>query len=82
VKSPMALFLEYFPDMEHLGFYNFTADVANTTLSILTCIHKVHILHYDFVPRNILVSPGGRVVVVCTVPYFTWFGLIRRRSQG
>ncbi|KIM72782.1 hypothetical protein PILCRDRAFT_829575 [Piloderma croceum F 1598] len=64
VKSPMALFLEYFPDMEHLGFYNFTADAANITLSILTRIHEAHILHYDFVPRNILVSSSGRVVVV------------------
>ncbi|KIM79890.1 hypothetical protein PILCRDRAFT_823071, partial [Piloderma croceum F 1598] len=64
VKSPMALFLEYFPDMKHLSFYNLTADVANAALSVLTCIHKVHILHYDFFSQNILVSPSGRVVVV------------------
>jgi hypothetical protein len=80
VKSPMALFLEYFPDMKHLSFYNLTADVANATLSVLIRIHEGHILHYDFFPRNILVSPSGRVVVVCIVPYFTWSGLIHTRD--
>jgi serine/threonine protein kinase len=77
VKSPMALFLEYFPDMKHLSFYNLTADVANAALSILTRIHEAHILHNDFFPRNILVSRNGRVVVVCIVPSFTWSGLIQ-----
>src|SRR5882762_10999607 len=69
VRSPMALFLEYFPNMKHVGFYNFTVGVANAALSILTRIHEAQILHYDFVPWNILVSPGGRVVIVCTAPY-------------
>ena len=55
--------------MKHLSFYNLTADVANTTLSVLTHIHVAHILHH-------LVSPSGRVVVVCIAPYFTWSGLI------
>lgn len=67
VRSPMALFLEYFPNMKHVGFYNLTVGVANAALSILTRIHEAQILHYDFVPRNILVSPGGRVVIVCTL---------------
>jgi len=76
VKSPVALFLEYFPDTKHLSFYILTADVANATLSVLTCIHEAHTLHYNFFTRNILVSPSGWVVVVCIVPYFTWSGLI------
>jgi serine/threonine protein kinase len=81
VKSPMALILEYFPDMKHLSFYNLTVDIANVALSILTRIHEAHILHRNFFPRNILVSPSGRVVVVCIVPYFTWTGLVHTRSQ-
>jgi len=72
----MALFLEYFPDMKHLGFYNLNVGVANATLSILTRIHEAHILHQDFVPRNILVSPSGRVVIVCIASilllYMAW----------
>jgi tRNA A-37 threonylcarbamoyl transferase component Bud32 len=72
----MALFLEYFPNMKHLGLYNLTVDVANAALSILTRIHEAHILHNDFVPRNILVSHSGRVVIVCVAPYFILCGLI------
>jgi serine/threonine protein kinase len=68
----MALLLEYFPNMKHVGFYNLTVGVANTALSILTRIHEAQVLHNDFVPRNILVSPSGRVVIVCTAPY-TYF---------
>jgi serine/threonine protein kinase len=68
----MAVFLEYFPNMKHVGFYNLTISVANMALSILTRIHEAHILHNNLVPRNILVSPSGRVVIVCTAPY-TYF---------
>jgi hypothetical protein len=60
----MTLFLEYFLDTEHLGFYNLT--IANETL-ILTCIHEAYILHYDFFPRNILFSPSGRRRMYCSI---------------
>ena len=66
---PWHYFSRYFPNMKHVGFYNLTVCVANAALSILTRIHEAQILHYDFIPRNILVSPGGRVVIVCTAPY-------------
>ena len=72
----MALFLDYFLNMKHLGLYNLTVSRANTALSILTRIHEAHILHKDFVPRNILVSPSGRVVIVCIASilllYMAW----------
>src|ERR1700729_2032170 len=70
LRSPMALFLDYFLNMKHLGLCNLTVSRANTALSILTCIHEAHILHNDLVPRNILVSHSGQVVIICIAPYF------------
>lgn len=61
---PRALLLEYFDNAERLSMYNITPEVADRALRALYCVDASYIKHGDVSPRNILLLPEGRVVLV------------------
>ncbi|GJE94146.1 hypothetical protein PsYK624_103140 [Phanerochaete sordida] len=64
-KRPLdALLLQYFPDARRLTQDDATEKLAETAMRALWQVHAAYVQHGDIAPRNILVRPDGRVVLV------------------
>ncbi|KDQ52339.1 hypothetical protein JAAARDRAFT_198257 [Jaapia argillacea MUCL 33604] len=63
-KPPDAILLQYFEGAVKLDVTNITVDIAEQALTAMSYIHDARIIHCDAYPRNHLVLPNGRVVII------------------
>lgn len=63
-QPPDALLLQYFPGARQLTQDDATEKLADTAVRALWRIHAAYVQHGDVLPRNILLLPDGRVVLV------------------
>ncbi|KDQ54714.1 hypothetical protein JAAARDRAFT_101955, partial [Jaapia argillacea MUCL 33604] len=69
---PNAILLEYFERAVKLDVTNVTVDIAEQGLTAISRIHDARVLHSDPYPRNHLVLPTGRFVVIDFDAALTW----------
>ncbi|KDQ54712.1 hypothetical protein JAAARDRAFT_209371 [Jaapia argillacea MUCL 33604] len=63
-RPPNAILLEYIDNAVQLDISNITVSIAENALTAISHIHQARVLHCDLYPRNHLILPDGRVVII------------------
>ncbi|KZT20362.1 hypothetical protein NEOLEDRAFT_1182567 [Neolentinus lepideus HHB14362 ss-1] len=69
---PNALLLEFLPESEQLNVRNISCEVAQNAMHALARCHTAGVLHRDINPRNHLVLPGGKAVIIDFDTALSW----------
>lgn len=71
-EPPNAILLEFLPESEQMNVRNITYEVAQNAMLALARVHAAGVLHRDINPRNHLVLPEGRVVIIDFDTALSW----------
>ncbi|PGG95050.1 hypothetical protein AJ79_10299 [Helicocarpus griseus UAMH5409] len=64
INLPNAIFIEYIPKMRQLHLNTFTKKRMEKFVNAVEAITAVLVMHNDLKPRNFMIAPGERVLVL------------------